>query len=121
VPFDSLVKVSHAANQEDTPAGDAVLAVMAALDAPDGRARVCLPAPHPGVRLLFAAGWRQEDSDLFMASDPGLLSPRRGVPNPGGAQPGRRLTWAAPDPAGAGVPVIQATAARPAGMTRLVP
>jgi hypothetical protein len=37
------------------------------------------------VRLLFAAGWRHEDSDVFMASDPGLLDPRRAVPNPGGA------------------------------------
>jgi hypothetical protein len=75
----------HLAIAPGAPAGDAVLAVLASLDAPEGRARVCLPAPHPAVRLLFAAGWRHRDSDLFMASDPGLLDPRRAVPNPGAA------------------------------------
>jgi GNAT superfamily N-acetyltransferase len=75
----------HLATAPDVPAGDAVLAVLASLKAPDGRARVCLPGPHPAVRPLFAAGWRHRDSDVFMASDPGLLDPRRAVPNPGGA------------------------------------
>ena len=75
----------HLATAPDVPAGDAVLAVLARLSAPDGQARVCLPGPHPAVRPLFAAGWRHEDSDVFMASDPGLLDPRRAVPNPGGA------------------------------------
>jgi GNAT superfamily N-acetyltransferase len=75
----------HLATAPDVPAGDAVLAVLASLKAPDGRARVCLPGPHPAVRPLFAAGWRHGDSDVFMASDPGLLDPRRAVPNPGGA------------------------------------
>jgi GNAT superfamily N-acetyltransferase len=75
----------HLATAPDVPAGDAVLAVLAGLKAPDGRARVCLPGPHPAVRPLFAAGWRHRDSDVFMASDPGLLDPRRAVPNPGGA------------------------------------
>ncbi len=75
----------HLATAPEAPAGDAVLAVLASLAAPGGRARVCLPGPHPAVRLLFAAGWRHEDSDLFMASDPGLLDPRRAVPDPGGA------------------------------------
>jgi GNAT superfamily N-acetyltransferase len=77
--------LAHLATAPDVPAGDAVLAVLASLKAPDGRARVCLPAPHPAVRPLFEAGWRHEDSDVFMASDPGLLDPRRAVPNPGGA------------------------------------
>ncbi|MGO9219609.1 MAG: GNAT family N-acetyltransferase [Streptosporangiaceae bacterium] len=75
----------HLATAPDAPPGDAVLAMLASLKAPEGRARVCLPGPHPAVRLLFAAGWRHEDSDLFMASEPGLLDPRRAVPNPGGA------------------------------------
>jgi GNAT superfamily N-acetyltransferase len=66
-------------------ARDAVLAVLAALQPPGGRARVCLPAPHPAVRPLLAAGWHNEDIDLFMASEPALLDPRRGVPSPGGA------------------------------------
>jgi GNAT superfamily N-acetyltransferase len=75
----------HLAIAPDIPAADAVLAVLATLQAPDGRARVCLPGPHPAVRPLFAAGWRHEASDLFMASDPRLLDPRRAVPNPGAA------------------------------------
>jgi GNAT superfamily N-acetyltransferase len=75
----------HLATAPDVPAGDAVLAVLASLKAPDGRAQVCLPGPHPAVRPLFAAGWRLGDSDVFMASDPGLLDPRRAVPDPGGA------------------------------------
>jgi GNAT superfamily N-acetyltransferase len=75
----------HLATAPDVPAGDAVLAVLASLQVPGGRARVCLPGPHPGVRRLFAAGWHLEDSDQFMATDPGLLDPRRAVPNPGGA------------------------------------
>ncbi len=75
----------HLASAPGVPAGDAVLAVLATLKAPDGRARVCLPGPHPAVRPLFAAGWRHGDSDLFMASDPGLLDPRRAVPSPGAA------------------------------------
>ena len=75
----------HLAIAPGAPAADAVLAVLAALQAPDGRARVCLPGPHPAVRPLFAAGWRHEDTDLFMASSPGLLDPHRAVPSPGGA------------------------------------
>ncbi len=64
-------------------ASEAVLAVLAALQPPgDGRARVCLPGPHPAVRPLLAAGWRNEYLDLFMATDPGLLDPRRAVPSP---------------------------------------
>jgi hypothetical protein len=77
--------LAHLAAAPDVPAGDAVLAVLASLKAPDGRARVCLPGPHPAVRALFAAGWRHGESDVFMASDPGLLDARRAVPNPGGA------------------------------------
>ena len=46
----------HMAIAPEVPAGDAVLAVLATLQAPDGRTRVCLPGPHPAVRPLFAAG-----------------------------------------------------------------
>jgi hypothetical protein len=63
-------------------ARDAVLAVLAALTPPGGRARVCLPAPHPAVRPLLVAGWRSEYLDYFMATGPGLLDPRRAVPSP---------------------------------------
>jgi len=64
-------------------AADAVIAVLAGLDAPGGLARACLPAPHPAVRRLLAAGWRVGGFDLHMASEPGLLDPRRIVPSPG--------------------------------------
>src|SRR5215471_3666698 len=66
----------------DDDARDAVVAVLASLDPPGGRARVCLPAPHPAVRTLLAARWRNEDMDLYMATEPGLLDPRRTVPSP---------------------------------------
>ena len=73
---------------DDVSAAAAVLAVLAELGAPDrdahehGAAHVCLPAPHPAVRPLLAAGWR---FDVFMATEPGLLDPRRAVPSPGQA------------------------------------
>jgi GNAT superfamily N-acetyltransferase len=63
-------------------AADAVLTVLASLAPEDGQALVCLPAPHPAVRLLLGAGWRIEEHDLFMATDPALLDPRRAVPSP---------------------------------------
>jgi hypothetical protein len=63
-------------------AAAAVLTVLAGLETGDGQARVCLPAPHPAVRALLAAGWRVEEFDLFMATEPGLLDPRRAVPSP---------------------------------------
>jgi GNAT superfamily N-acetyltransferase len=65
------------------PAADAAAAVLAVLASLEGEtARVCLPGPHPAVRALLAAGWRVEEFDLFMATDPGLLDPRRAVPSP---------------------------------------
>jgi GNAT superfamily N-acetyltransferase len=67
----------------DGEARDAVLAVLAGLDPSGGRARVCLPAPHPAARPLLAAGWRNDDLDLYMATGPGLLDPRRAIPSPG--------------------------------------
>jgi GNAT superfamily N-acetyltransferase len=72
--------IAPAASDDDTR--DAVLVALASLDPPDGRARVCLPGPHPAVRPLLAAGWRNDYVDLFMATDPGLLDPRRAVPSP---------------------------------------
>jgi GNAT superfamily N-acetyltransferase len=41
-----------------------------------------LPAPHPAVRLLLAAGWRVTEHDLFMATRSDLLDPTRDVPSP---------------------------------------
>jgi GNAT superfamily N-acetyltransferase len=67
---------------DDSRASAAVLTVLAGLQPGDGLARVCLPAPHPAVRPLLAAGWRAEEFDLFMATEPGLLDPHRAVPSP---------------------------------------
>jgi hypothetical protein len=65
------------------PAADATAAVLAVLASLEGEtARVCLPGPHPAVRALLAAGWRVAEFDLFMATDPGLIDPRRAVPSP---------------------------------------
>ncbi len=69
----------------DAGAAGAVLALLASLDPPEGRAQVFLPAPHPAVRPLLQAGWRVTDKDLYMASEPGLLDPRRAVPSPSAA------------------------------------
>jgi len=66
----------------DGEAVEAILAVLASLDPPGGRARVCLPAPHPATRALLAAGWHVDFMDVFMATDPRLLDPRRAVPSP---------------------------------------
>ena len=66
----------------DGEAVAAILSVLASLNPPDGRARVCLPAPHPATRPLLAAGWHVDFVDLFMATSPGLLDPRRAVPSP---------------------------------------
>jgi hypothetical protein len=63
-------------------AATAVLTVLAYLEPQDGQALACLPAPHPAVRPLLAAGWRAQDHDLFMATDPALLDPRMAVPSP---------------------------------------
>lgn len=71
---------------------DAVAAVLTALTAltgltgdsgtERGGALACLPAPHPAVRALLAAGWRTSEFDLFMATEPDLIDPRRTVPSP---------------------------------------
>jgi GNAT superfamily N-acetyltransferase len=67
---------------DDDLARDAVVAVLSWLEPADGRARVCLPAPHPATRSLLRAGWRVEEFDLHMASEPGLIDPRRLSPSP---------------------------------------
>ena len=61
---------------------DAVIAVLSCLEPAGGRARVCLPAPHPAVRPLLRAGWRVSEFDLHMASRQGLVNPRRAIPSP---------------------------------------
>ncbi|MET8383831.1 GNAT family N-acetyltransferase [Streptosporangium canum] len=77
-----IVHLATAPHADADAVRDAVVAVLASLDPPGGRARVCLPAPHRATRSLLAAGWRNDSFDLFMATDPGLLDPRRAVPSP---------------------------------------
>jgi GNAT superfamily N-acetyltransferase len=81
---DAEYGITHLALSPVAGDGAAVAAVMAVLASlnPQGRARVHLPAPHPAVRPLLAAGWHVDDMDIFMATDPGLLDPRRAVPSP---------------------------------------
>jgi len=74
------LELAPSAGSED--AATAVLAVLSHSRPAGGLARVCLPGPHPAVRALLAAGWRVEEFDLFMATEPDLLNPRRTVPSP---------------------------------------
>lgn len=77
--------ISHLAVRADAgdkAARDAIIAVLSALEPADGQARACLPAPHPAIRSLLSAGWRVEEFDLHMASDPGLIDPRRSALSP---------------------------------------
>jgi hypothetical protein len=72
------------ADPASTPdfAAEGLFAVLTRLEPPDGLARVCLPAPHRATRPLLRAGWRVEEFDLYMASEPGLIDPYRLVPSP---------------------------------------
>jgi GNAT superfamily N-acetyltransferase len=54
-----IIHLALAPGCGDGEARDAVLAVLAWLDPPGGRARVCLPAPHPAAPPLLAAGGRK--------------------------------------------------------------
>jgi hypothetical protein len=48
-----------------------------------GRVAACVPGPNPAVRPLIEAGFRLEDRDTYMASEPDLIDPARLIPNPG--------------------------------------
>lgn len=85
-PDRGIVHLSTTPGAGDAVAAGVVLQSLALLaDEPSQLAHVCLPAPHPAVRALLAAGWRFDEFDLFMASEPELLDPRRAVPSPGQA------------------------------------
>jgi GNAT superfamily N-acetyltransferase len=82
-PDRGIVHLAISPAADDETAAAAVLATLAQLSGPQRElAHVCLPAPHPAVRALLAAGWRFDEFDLFMATEPGLLDPRRAVPSP---------------------------------------
>jgi GNAT superfamily N-acetyltransferase len=84
-PDCGIVHMALTAHADDHGAASAVHAVLAHLGTRDQIVAACLPAPHPAVRPLLAAGWRFSEFDLFMASEPGLLDPRRAIPSPGQA------------------------------------
>jgi GNAT superfamily N-acetyltransferase len=77
-----VVHLAMPALADDGVAAAAVLAVLASTGGPGQVVRISLPAPHPAVRPLLAAGWRFDEFDLFMATDPRLLDARRSVPSP---------------------------------------
>jgi GNAT superfamily N-acetyltransferase len=85
-PDRGIVHLALTPAVDDGVAAGVVLQVLAQLEARPGEpAHVCLPAPHPAVRPLLAAGWRFDEFDLFMATEPDLLDPRRAVPSAGQA------------------------------------
>jgi len=49
----------------------------------DGKVLVGLAGTNPAVRPLLEAGFRIEDQDTYMASEPDLIDPARLLPNPG--------------------------------------
>ncbi|HSR86062.1 MAG TPA: GNAT family N-acetyltransferase [Streptosporangiaceae bacterium] len=85
-PDRGIVHLATAPEVDDGVAAGVVLQSLAQLAGEPGQlAHVCLPAPHPAVRALLAAGWRFDEFDLFMASEPDVLDPRRVVPSAGQA------------------------------------
>lgn len=82
-PDRGMVHLATSPAADDGAAAAAVLQALAQLGGPEHEiGHVCLPAPHPAVRALLAAGWRFEEFDLFMATEPALLDARRAVPSP---------------------------------------
>ncbi|HEY2550700.1 MAG TPA: hypothetical protein VGI64_09005 [Streptosporangiaceae bacterium] len=79
----SHLVVAGTGENDSADAADAVIAVLSSsLNSPDSSVSVCLPAPHPAVRRLLAAGWKVSEFDLYMASEPGLIDPLSSVPSP---------------------------------------
>ena len=82
-PDRGIVHLAVSTAADDGTAAAAVLQTLAHLEGAESEmANVCLPAPHPAVRDLLAAGWRFDEFDLFMATEPGLVDARRAVPSP---------------------------------------
>lgn len=81
-PERGIVHLAISPAADDGSAAGVVLLTLAELDAHGTTASACLPAPHPAVRALLAAGWRFDEFDLFMATEPALIDPRRAVPSP---------------------------------------
>jgi len=82
-PDRGIVHLATAPEVDDGVAAAVVIQSLARLaDESAEITHVCLPAPHPAVRALLAAGWRFDEFDLFMATEPELIDPRRAVPLP---------------------------------------
>ena len=82
-PDRGIVHLATSRAADDGTAAAAVLLTLAQLRGAEQEiARVCLPAPHPAVRALLAAGWQFDEFDLFMATEPAQLNARRAVPSP---------------------------------------
>lgn len=82
----SKLSLSHLTSDPaatEPQAAEATVAVLARLEPASGQARTYLPGPHPAVRPLLASGWKVSEFDLYMASAPELIDPRRSVPAPG--------------------------------------
>jgi GNAT superfamily N-acetyltransferase len=85
-PDRGIVHVAMSPAVDDGTAAGVVLLTLAQLHGQAAEtAHVCLPAPHPAVRALLSAGWQFIEFDLFMATAPALVDPRRAVPSPGQA------------------------------------
>jgi ABC-type transporter Mla MlaB component len=80
-PEYGICHVAASPAMDSDMAGNAVLAVLSWLRPADGQARVCLTAPPRAVRSLLQLGWRVEEFDLHMASEPGLIDPYRLAPS----------------------------------------
>jgi GNAT superfamily N-acetyltransferase len=67
------------------PDEDPVPATLAALHRAGrgGSVQALIQGPSPVLRVLLDAGFRVEDRDQFMASEPGLVDPARLVPDAG--------------------------------------
>ena len=70
-----------AVHPDHEPLGPIFAALLRA--ARGGDVRATLPGENPAVRPLLEAGFRLEDRDTYMASEPDLFDPARLLPNPG--------------------------------------
>ena len=76
-----LMHLATSPAADDQAAATAVIAALAGMAPPGTTTNICLPGPHPAVRALLAAGWRVDEFDLFMGTEPDLIDPRRAVPS----------------------------------------
>jgi hypothetical protein len=68
------------------PGANAVPALMTALRLGGADATLtgaAVPGPSPLLRALLEAGWKIDDRDVFLASDPSVVDPQREIMNTG--------------------------------------